>query len=527
MSDDNDKQANFSDPNDSTETHLLNPLHAKIQAKFDLVFGPLGKPKQSSDLNKSLVIEKNDDLGFSLDIDLGEKDSKPALPSVNLDASRSEIDLDFGGMDFDITEEVPKTQEASNKKVVESTPPSQVANTDLDFTANFTIDDIENDNIEIENHNQLNSDARNSDAELSFTEGDDDFEMEGRNDQTQKTIVISKDQIQSIKSKTSFEVEDETNVNLFETEDKSEIDSAIIDIVSAPVKNVDPEISNADIGFAAEEELFEVAPPVPIANIETKKEVRLTSDNAVQEVKSSSLLNDEEVNSAVPDRKKDNLSDRGSFLSEEDSTRVHATIRQLREEREDVLNKLKSFKVHASEVEQDNLTLKAALDEARIEISIIKKRHLTELEDMKDRVAISEKKKLLSDEKARSAETLRLKLEQKIRIDFNQIKQREKELETKLEMLTVDIDSRVQTRDQKILELKRKIDSLEFNMENVSIREQKSHEDKIKLEDKLNKIMKTLRHSIKNLEDDIDLVSDESLTSENEEGGDVSGKNKI
>ena len=61
------------------------------------------------------------------------------------------------------------------------------------------------------------------------------------------------------------------------------------------------------------------------------------------------------------------------------------------------------------------------------------------------------------------------------------------------------------------MELRRKIDSLEFNMENVSIKEHKSQDDKRKLEDKLNKIMKTLRHSIKNLEDDIEQASDESM----------------
>jgi len=55
----------------------------------------------------------------------------------------------------------------------------------------------------------------------------------------------------------------------------------------------------------------------------------------------------------------------------------------------------------------------------------------------------------------------------------------------------------------KILELKRKIDQLEFNMENVVIREQKSREDKIKLEERLQRMMKTLRGSIQLLEDDM------------------------
>jgi len=199
-----------------------------------------------------------------------------------------------------------------------------------------------------------------------------------------------------------------------------------------------------------------------------------------------------------------------SFVSDEESSRFHATIRQLREEREQFLNEIKMLKGAARELEQDNLTLKAALDESKIENSIIRKRHMTEMEDLKYKAAVAEEKRALAEEKARNAEAKKEKLEQRVRIDFNQVKQREKELETKLEMLSMDVDSQVHSRDQKILELRRKIDALEFNMENVSIREQKSKDDKRKLEDKLNKIMKTLRHSIKNLEDDIDQVTEET-----------------
>ena len=197
-------------------------------------------------------------------------------------------------------------------------------------------------------------------------------------------------------------------------------------------------------------------------------------------------------------------------INTEDSMRFQATIRSLRQEREEMLLQIKNSKIDSKELEQDNLTLKANLDEAKIEISILRKRHAVEIEDLKYRVSLSEEKKAMAEEKAKHAEARREKLEQKVRIDFNQVKQREKELESKLELLAMDVDSQVNSRDQKILELRRKIDALEFNMENTSIKEQKSHEDKRKLEDRLNKIMKTLRHSIKNLEDDIDHMEDDS-----------------
>lgn len=197
---------------------------------------------------------------------------------------------------------------------------------------------------------------------------------------------------------------------------------------------------------------------------------------------------------------------------------MQATMRQMREEREDLLKQIKDAKASARDLEQDNLTLKSALDESKIEISILRKRHFAELEDLKYRLAMSEDKKVLAEEKTRALNNQKEKLEQKVRIDLSQVRQREKELETKLEMLSIDVDAQVQSRDQKILELRRKIDSLEFNMENVSIREQKTSDDKRKIEDKLNKIMKTLRNSIKNLEDDADneiLSSRETSTGKN------------
>jgi hypothetical protein len=195
-------------------------------------------------------------------------------------------------------------------------------------------------------------------------------------------------------------------------------------------------------------------------------------------------------------------------LSEGDAVRLQATIRQLREEREDLLKEIQNFKKENKLVEQDNLGLKAELDEAKIEISILKKRHGSEMDEMKYRLRLTDEKKLYSEEKARKLQKEFDRLQGKVRIDFNHIKQREKELESQLELVKMDSESQVQSRDKKILELKRKIDQLEFNMENVVIREQKSRDDKMKLEERLERIMKTLRGSIEVLEDDISFDSE-------------------
>ena len=197
--------------------------------------------------------------------------------------------------------------------------------------------------------------------------------------------------------------------------------------------------------------------------------------------------------------------------AEDEMIRLQATIRQLREEREDLLEKIGTLETNSQLSKQDNLGQKAEVEELKIEVNILKKRHQNELDEAKYQLRLSDEKRQILEEKSKNYQKEFERLSQKVRIDFNKVKQREKELESQLEMLAMDSESQVKTRDVKILELKRKIDSLEFNMENVSIKEQKSREDKIRLEDKM---AKTLRGSIEVLENDVD---DESTLVEQQE----------
>jgi chromosome segregation ATPase len=59
------------------------------------------------------------------------------------------------------------------------------------------------------------------------------------------------------------------------------------------------------------------------------------------------------------------------------------------------------------------------------------------------------------------------KVKERVRVDIRRIRVREKELESQLEVLKKDSTALLMARDEKILELKRKVDLLEFNMELV------------------------------------------------------------
>lgn len=445
-----------------------------------------------------------DDSGLEFDLDFG--DDTPALPSLQKTTdleikkettkSESHFELELGS-DGDVGFELDKP-EASGPKIVEAAAAVAVAE-------DFALDDMDS------MFDEAIADAKNHMA----SEG------------TQKTIVYDKSQLATEGfGGLDLDANDAANstADLMSTEEaKANIDATIKDILRPKQFESTQEIDLSAIGGNDEFKDYD-------------NEERLTADihSAIEADASTGVFDLSSIEFADKDTEEDvfakgpvksfrpeiesmpepvpvvTTAGNSSFVSDEESSRFQGTIRQLREEREDLMAQIKKFKSENRELEQDNLTLKAALDESKIEVSILRKRHMVELEDVKYRLSVNEEKKAMAIEQARLADSKREKLEQRVRIDFNQVKQREKELETKLEMLSIDVDSQVQSRDQKILELRRKIDALEFNMENVSIKEQKSHDDKRKLEDKLSKIMKTLRHSIKNLEDDIDQASDET-----------------
>jgi len=191
-------------------------------------------------------------------------------------------------------------------------------------------------------------------------------------------------------------------------------------------------------------------------------------------------------------------------INQDELVRLQATIRHLKEEREGLLEEVDKLREEKREFERKNTGLRADIDEARIEVTILRQRQEKEYEEIRRGFKLEEERRTIAEEKARHYQKEFERLGQKVRIDINKIRKREKELESQLELQSMDSESQVRTRDQKILELKRKIDSLEFNMENFTIKEAKTRDDKYKLEERLGKIMGTLRGSIQLLEEEIE-----------------------
>jgi|GEM_PF-1822029 len=439
--------------------------------------------KEGTDLNSEF---DNEELSFSDEEDDEEIEKTMA---VNLDDMKAAAEGDGVEMEeasLDDDEDLLAADESS-------------FNDNLDLDGDFEEDESANDVSQVEDDLDMSLGDEDISAGDEFDIGEDstvgfDDDNLDIGDETNPTMVMTEEITRDIESMADEEISTREFRPGSNEEDDGDIDLTVTGIdTEFPEDNIpDVEELGDDTALFDDDGLGETDEQEDVQIIDESGQAKEINPKTVAPVNEGELKITREEDRIPP-----------SF-NEGEAIRLQATIRQLREERNDLLKEITSLKRDNKLTEQDNLGLKAELDEAKIEISIIKKRHGNEIDEMKYRLRLADEKKLYAEEKARKLQKEFDRLQQKVRIDFNHVKHREKELESQLELVKMDSESQVSSRDKKILDLKRKIDQLEFNMENIVIREQKSKDDKGKLEDRLERIMKTLRGSIEVLEDDID-----------------------
>lgn len=106
------------------------------------------------------------------------------------------------------------------------------------------------------------------------------------------------------------------------------------------------------------------------------------------------------------------------------------------------------------------------------------------------------------------------RLKERVRMDIRKIRVREKELENKLELMKKDSEALLSARENKIIELKRKVDLLEFNMDLLQDQHSREKENSNRLRERLTKAAQVVRVATGIL--DSDSIAQTSLKSEGE-----------
>ena len=85
------------------------------------------------------------------------------------------------------------------------------------------------------------------------------------------------------------------------------------------------------------------------------------------------------------------------------------------------------------------------------------------------------------------------RLKDRVRMDIRKIRVREKELENRLEIMKKDSEALITARENKIIELKRKLDLLEFNMDLLQDQYAREKDSTAKLREKLARAAQVVR----------------------------------
>jgi hypothetical protein len=414
-------------------------------------------------------------LDESFELDLGDDTD---LPSDDLVISDDGLELSLDeGTDFNLEigdeDNISKPTELSEEGLSEDLS----ADLDIDL-GEYSLDEEK----EVESVQEEDAQASTNDLDLSFEnhieENDVDNLFADESSEPEESLTIDPIDLDNSLSADALEKMREIDEMMQKSESVSE--------KSEPVQ------------FSTEEE------PAIEDIINEEKDTYIPEPTVVQAVEST-----ESLDSVDPVTENISVEMQADL---DQLSKLSAVINELREEREALSRRIIELESNKQFEKSDTLTLRAELDEKKIEVMILKKRYEKQIDELRQQVETAIQRKSLVEEKNKQFEKEVLTLNQRLKVEFKKVQMRERELEDQLEMLRADADVQIRNRDNKILELKRKIDHLEFDLENLTYKEKSTILNKVELEEKMSNVINTLRSAIGSLEnEDISIKTVEKL----------------
>ena len=146
-------------------------------------------------------------------------------------------------------------------------------------------------------------------------------------------------------------------------------------------------------------------------------------------------------------------------------------------------------------------------EEISLNAKLLENNFYKEREEAKQKVQILEEKQRYWEQKYHEQKLKTGELSSKQHMDHKSIKRREEELEERLSLLQSDSGLQIQSREKKIMEYKRKLDLMDFDLQESILREREMKERIKDLERKLENSVSTLR----TLFHDLELTSNSGL----------------
>ncbi len=202
------------------------------------------------------------------------------------------------------------------------------------------------------------------------------------------------------------------------------------------------------------------------------------------------------------------------YLREQDVTALSAQLRQAREQIGLLEGQLKHERAVSTEFAHLAQEQDRRIDGFEKEKSVALESAQKEYDDLKFEMKRRSEKIRVMELQVREATEATERLKERVRLDIRKIRTREKELENRLEIMKKDSEALLGAREQKIIELKRKLDLMEFNTDLVQDILEKERQTSSSLREKLAKAAQMMRVAGGILGPDADAIVESSLGSD-------------
>jgi CheY-like chemotaxis protein len=181
------------------------------------------------------------------------------------------------------------------------------------------------------------------------------------------------------------------------------------------------------------------------------------------------------------------------YLREQDVSALSAQLRQAREQIGLLEGQLKHERAVSSEFAHLAQEQDRRINGFEKEKSVALESAQKEYDDLKFEMKRRSEKIRVMELQVKEATEATERLKERVRNDIRKIRTREKELENRLEIMKKDSEALLAAREQKIIELKRKLDLMEFNMDLVQDLLEKERQSASGLREKLAKAAQMMR----------------------------------
>lgn len=460
------------------------------------------------DLDLSFDESEDDQVDLNLDVDLGN-DLNLELGEMSLDLNNDEStfdldDLDLGSDDYIVLGEL----EIDNLSDLSL----DTDNSDLDIeeqSQSLNLNDQEN---------ELNLDDLdlNVDSDLVF---DEDLSMSSDSNENLGSSLLDDNSAASLQFDSldaNIDLEHTSNDIIFDNQDNTSGGMTEPDLGLTKNTVADHEINQFDssIHFGVNREKTKTQKN-KLQDIGSQKEDAQGKADTLQSQldELDDIMNDDSSVASSASKDKQFQDYQNDDLNDEQLIKLTETIKFLRMDRDQLESKLHEIEDGKLDERRNVELYKSQLEEKGIEIGIMSKRYTKQIEKLQRSLEDANKEKEILIEKNKLISAKIDQGQSKKEFDLSRIRKREIELENKLEMLKADTQIQLKTREDKIIELKRRIDTLEFDMSTIQNKESKNVVKRTHLEEKLDKVIDTLRVAIEDLEtNDVSLENIEELS---------------